>query len=111
MSDDTRRALRSYLELGGPAAGLLFQTTRKGNIITGQGMNERAITGRVAYLGQRAGVAGLSAHDLRHTWATLAARAGTPIDRLMDAGGWSSMAMPLRYVEFAKIANEGVRLE
>ena len=111
MSDDTRRALREYLEHGGPAAGMLFQTTRKGNIIAGQGMNERAITGRVAYLGKLAGIARLSAHDCRHTWATLAARAGTPLDRLMDAGGWSSMAMPLRYVESAKIANDGVRLD
>ncbi|MBC8492724.1 MAG: site-specific integrase, partial [Chloroflexi bacterium] len=51
-----------------------------------------------------------SAHDCRHYWATQAARSGTPIDRLQDAGGWSSPAMPLRYVEAAKIANEGVRL-
>ncbi len=32
-------------------------------------------------------------------------------DRLQDAGGWNSPAMPLRYVEKAKIANQGVRLE
>ena len=31
--------------------------------------------------------------------------------RAQDAGGWSSPAMPLRYVEAAKIANEGVRLD
>ena len=55
-------------------------------------------------------VEGLSAHDLRHTWATRAARNGTPIDRLQDAGGWNSPAMPLRYVEAAKVANEGVRV-
>jgi len=30
---------------------------------------------------------------------------------LKDAGGWNSPAMPLRYIEAAKIANEGVRLE
>ena len=52
----------------------------------------------------------LSARDCRHYWATMAARNGTPIDRLMDAGGWSSPAMPLRYVESAKIANQGVSL-
>ncbi|MBC8492720.1 MAG: hypothetical protein H8D43_02960 [Chloroflexi bacterium] len=38
------------------------------------------------------------------------ARSGTPIDRLQDAGGWASPSMPLRYVEAARIANEGVRL-
>ena len=35
---------------------------------------------------------------------------GTPLDRLQDAGGWASPAMPLRYVETAKIANQGVLL-
>jgi hypothetical protein len=30
--------------------------------------------------------------------------------RLQDASGWSSPAMPLRFVEAAKIANEGVRV-
>ena len=65
---------------------------------------------------------GLSAHDLRHYWATRAARSGTPLDRLQDAGGWASPAtpalrraqrgasVPLRYVESAKIANQGVLL-
>jgi len=33
-----------------------------------------------------------------------------PADATQDAGGWSSPAMLLRYVEAAKIANEGVRL-
>jgi integrase len=74
-------------------------------------MSERAITGRVAELGARIGVQGLSAHDLRHYWATRAARNGTPLDRLQDAGGWNSPAMPMRYIEAAKIANEGVRLD
>ena len=47
------------------------------------------------------------ARDSGHHWATQAARSGTPIDRLQDAGGWASVAMPLRYVEAARIANEG----
>jgi integrase len=73
-------------------------------------MSARAITARVRELGEAVGVKGLSAHDCRHYWATRAAREGTPIDRLQDAGGWASPAMPLRYVEAAKIANEGVKL-
>ena len=56
------------------------------------------------------GLDGLSAHDLRHYWATRAAHNGTPLDELQDAGGWASPAMLLRYVEVAKIANEGVCL-
>jgi len=64
----------------------------------------------VRTLGLAISVHGLSARDCRHHWATQAARNGTPIDRLQDAGGWASPAMPLRYVEAARIANEGVRL-
>lgn len=52
----------------------------------------------------------LSPHDCRHTWATLASRAHTPLERLMDAGGWASYAMPLRYIQTNDIANDGVTL-
>lgn len=31
----------------------------------------------------------------------------TPIELLKDAGGWSSLVMPTRYIEAAKIANGG----
>ena len=67
----------------------------------------RALTKRVELLGRRAGLKGLSAHDGRHFWATFKANNNTPINRLMDAGGWSSPAMPLRYIESAHIANKG----
>ena len=91
-------------------------------------MTTRAISARVRALGVTVGLCELrtrttpkrgakeyklgtlSAHDCRHSWATMAVRKGTPIDRLMDAGGWSSPAMPLRYVEAVKIANQGVSL-
>ena len=73
-------------------------------------MTERAITKRVATLGAAVGLLGLSAHDCRHYWATQAARNHTALDRLQDAGGWNSLAMPARYIESAKIANEGVNL-
>jgi len=91
-------------------AGPLFLATRKGGAFTRLGLTERAITKRVAFLGRRAGIVGLSAHDCRHYWATDAARNHTPLDRLMDAGGWASPAMPMRYIQRAKVANEGVRL-
>jgi hypothetical protein len=61
----------------------------------------------VELLGRHAGIEGLSAHDARHYWATFEARNHTPIDRLKQAGGWKSGAMPLRYIEDAEIANEG----
>lgn len=50
----------------------------------------------------RAGIApGFRWHDLRHTWATWHVMAGTPLEVLMKLGGWSSMAMVLRYAHFA----------
>lgn len=104
-------AVRAYMEQDAPALGSLLRASVKGGALTTAGMPERIITFRVRTLGARIGVMGLSAHDCRHYWATRAARLGTPLDRLQDAGGWSSPAMPLRYVESAKIANEGVILE
>jgi integrase len=73
-------------------------------------MSVRAITKRVAMLGEQLGILGMSAHDCRHYWATDAIRNGTDIKSLQDAGGWASPHMPLRYAESATIANEGVRL-
>ncbi len=36
-------------------------------------------------------------HDLRHTWATLHAQAGTPLHVLQELGGWRTAAMVRRY--------------
>jgi len=49
----------------------------------------------------------LSAHDCRHYWATFWAKR-VDVLRLQEAGGWNSLAMPRRYVEDARIANEGM---
>ena len=111
LTPDTLRAVRAWFASGdAPAAGKLLRGSRKGGRLTEVGMSERAITQRVADLGALIGVAGLSAHDLRHSWATRAARNKTDAFDLRDAGGWNSLAMPSRYVEAAKIANEGVNL-
>ncbi len=91
--------------------GSLLRASRKDGRLHDIGMTVRAITARVRTLGKSIGVEGLSAHDCRHHWATQAAKNGTPIDRLQDAGAWALPAMPLRYVETAKVANERVRLE
>jgi integrase len=113
LTPDALQAARAYLAQDAPPIGPLLRASRKsktGDNLTHGGMTARAITQRVRQLGERTGIEGLSAHDCRHFWATQAARNGTPIDRLQDAGGWASPAMPLRYVESAKVANEGLRL-
>jgi integrase len=104
-------AARAWIESGdAPALGNIWRTSRKGGGLQDAGWSIRAITKRVAALGELVGAPSLSAHDLRHSWATQAARNGTSLDRLQDAGGWSSLAMPGRYIEAAKIANKGVKL-
>jgi integrase len=110
LTPDALDAARSYLAQDAPPIGPLLRASRKDGRLTDAGLTSRRISERVRVLGQAVGVDGLSAHDCRHSWATQAARAGTPIDRLQDAGGWASPSMPLRYVEAAAIANQGVRL-
>jgi len=107
---DTLAAARAYLHRDALPLGLLLRASKKDGELTSAGMSTQATSARVKTLGEAIGIESLSAHDLRHYWATQAARNGTPVDRLQQAGGWSSPAMALRYVEDAKIANEGVQL-
>ncbi len=74
-------------------------------------MNRFSIAKRIAFLGACIGIEGLSPHDLRHYWATKLASGKTPIDKLMSAGGWSSPAIPLRYIEASNIANDGAQVD
>lgn len=112
LTPDTKRALQRWFDSGdAPGVGKLLRASRKGGHLTNAGMSERGITKRVEALGQDVGIVGLSAHDARHYWATTAARKGTDPFSLQEAGGWNSLAMPRRYVEAAKIANEGVHLD
>ena len=105
---DTFQALRAWIENGdAPAAGALLRGSRKNGRLTTPGMSERAITQRVRVLGEAVGVYGLSAHDCRHCWATYWAHR-VDVLRLQEAGGWSSLAMPRRYIEESEIANEGM---
>lgn len=104
-------AVRAWFESGdAPAIGSLWRSSRKSGDLQSAGWTIRAISKRVTALAAAIGIDGLSPHDLRHYWATAAARNNTPMDRLQDAGGWSSLAMPARYIESAKIANDGVNI-
>lgn len=50
---------------------------------------------------KRAGLAGFRWHDLRHTWASWHAMAGTPLAVLQKLGGWASQDMVQRYAHLA----------
>lgn len=110
LTADTLRALRAYLP-DAPAMGPILRASRKGGeLVDVGGMTTVSISDRVRTLGAAIGVSGLSAHDCRHTWATHAIAQGTDAFALKEAGGWSAIATVSRYVEAAKIANEGVKL-
>lgn len=108
LSADTLRALHAWFDSGDALrTGSVLRGSRKGGALTNSGMSERSITERVRVLGEAVGLEGLSAHDCRHYWATYWARK-VDVLRLQEAGGWSSLAMPRRYVEDSEIANEGM---
>lgn len=74
-------------------------------------MSVRVVGSRVKILGRDIlGLWDLSPHDLRHIWATRAAR-NSDAFTLRDAGGWTNMQTPGRYVERTKVVNEGIRLD
>lgn len=115
LSHATMDAARTYLAFYPSSQAisngrLLLGSTKSGNL-TKRPMTNRAITKRVCFLGKSiAAIPGFSPHDCRHFWATDAAKNGTDPFRLQEAGGWSSLDMPRRYIEDAKIANVGVKL-
>lgn len=111
LSESTRAAFTDCASHGElPETGKLLRCSLKNSALGKAGITTRAITLRVKVLGEERGIHGLSAHDCRHAWATSAARNGTDPFALQEAGGWSSLAMPRRYVEEQEIANDGVKL-
>jgi integrase len=109
LTPDTLRAAQAYLpDVEGEVALFPGYPSAEGSV---QALTQRAVHARVRVLGQQIGIKDLSPHDCRHYWATQAMRSGTSVDRLQEAGGWKSPAMPLRYATRARKANEGVKLE
>ena len=110
LSADVLKALAAYAPYQ-RKEGLLLRGSRKNEELTDQNMSVRAIGGRVKVLGRDIlGIWELSPHDLRHTWATRAARNSDPFT-LRDAGGWTNMQTPGRYVARSKVVNEGIELD
>jgi integrase len=48
-----------------------------------------------------ANIAGFTWHGLRHTWASWHVMNGTPLEVLQKLGGWSSLAIVMRYAHLA----------
>ncbi|MFV9506510.1 MAG: tyrosine-type recombinase/integrase [Oscillochloridaceae bacterium umkhey_bin13] len=110
LPGDTLAAAQAYLANDALASGQLLRGSRKNGELW-KDMSIRAIRERVALLGERIGISDLAPHDLRHTWATRAARGKSDPFALRDAGGWSSLLMPGRYVESSSQANARITLD
>jgi integrase len=50
---------------------------------------------------KKAGLANFRFHDLRHTWASWHAQAGTPLTKLQALGGWRTIQMVMRYAHLS----------
>lgn len=110
LTPDIVDALAAY-QLYQRPNGLLLRGSRKNGELTDEAMSVRAVAARVQILGRDVlGIWELSPHDLRHTWATRAARNSNPFV-LRDAGGWSNMQTPGRYVERGRVVNDGIELD
>ncbi|WP_218058328.1 tyrosine-type recombinase/integrase [Burkholderia singularis] len=51
---------------------------------------------------KRAGITNFRFHGRRHTWTSWHIQNGTPLNRLMELGGWPSYEMVLRYAHLAE---------
>ncbi len=80
-----------------PAAGPIFRAPRGGPL------TRKAISRRLDALAQRAGVPRFTPHQLRHTFATEAIRAGVRPRTLQQLMGHSDLATTALYVEVAGI--------
>jgi len=50
---------------------------------------------------RKAGLKDFRWHDLRHTWASWHAQAGTPLNILQELGGWETAEMVQRYAHLS----------
>jgi site-specific recombinase XerD len=97
-------AARSYIaqDVIDPQAPLLRASIKGGALsTTNTGLTRFGVAKRVQKLGRMISVDNLSPHDLRHSWAMRTARSKADLIALRDAGGWTSLTTPGRYVEAA----------
>lgn len=93
LSREAVRILRALRRQGGAGATYVHEWNGK----PVDDFNTKAFKDAVT----AAGVAPLRWHDLRHTWASWHVMEGTTLQDLMHLGGWSSLAMVLKYAHLA----------
>lgn len=96
-ADDSKSGRKIIVPLNAAAKGILEAQERTGDRVFPQPISRRVWASAC----RRAGVPDFRWHDLRHTWASWHAMAGTDMQVLQRLGGWSSPAMLQRYVALA----------
>jgi integrase len=79
LTPDTYKALQAYLPYLPEAHEKLLRQSLKGGKLGAAGISSRTVSRIVTEHGARHGLKGLSAHDCRHSWATRARDAETPL--------------------------------
>jgi len=110
-AEDAKAGQRILVPLNKSAKALLesFPEPRKGRV---WGDMDRVWDNTWTGACKRAGVPGFRFHDLRHTWASWHAMAGTPLSVLQELGGWHSHEMVQRYAHLSPehLANAAERV-
>lgn len=110
MTDDVYNAAAAYFEAYQPINNQTIWTgvNKHG---TAQGtFSKHSAQMRIHELGENLGLQNFSAHDCRHYWVTAADRGGSSLLAIVEAGGWKSTAMPVRYINKNKVSNINVKL-
>lgn len=98
LTERTRLAAVAY-SAEWPGSGRVFVGSfRDGRLRPENPLNTTTLYRLVNRLGKRLGVRNLSPHDCRHHCATVMARRGYDVKRLMDWFGWTSPVMAVRYI-------------
>ncbi|TDV17314.1 tyrosine-type recombinase/integrase [Paraburkholderia caballeronis] len=92
LNDDAVEAIRRWI-----GCHERFVFIRNGNPIPADGWNSSQWDRQCAL----AGIENFRFHDVRHTWASWHVQAGTPLNRLMELGGWAKYEHVLRYAHLA----------
>ena len=97
--DEAKAGERILVPLNSQAKALLEAMTHREGLVFGD--LKRISPGTWATACKRVGVPWCRFHDLRHTWASWHAMAGTPMSVLQELGGWHSAEMVQRYAHLS----------
>lgn len=109
ITQDLMAALGEYLEhVHREPEDYLLVSFFRGGAVRGA-LTYEGIRSIVDNLGKEIGL-DWSSHDARHSYATRAIDAGSPLTAVAAAGGWSTLSMLQRYVNEGETTNDDVKL-